>query len=155
MMKTSAIVLTVIFGISGLAGCANTNTLSGDVYTPGQAKTAQSISYGTITAVNEAKIQSDTNGIGGLGGGVIGGIAGSGVGGGKGANIMAAVGAVSGMIIGNKLEQQANLTKASQLTIRRDNGGEFVVVQKYDPRFTPGARVRIIGTGSSLNVTPY
>ncbi|MDF7676275.1 hypothetical protein PT286_05960 [Neisseriaceae bacterium ESL0693] len=155
MTKTSTIVLTVIFGLSGLAGCANTNTLRGDVYTPGQAKTAQSVSYGTIIAVNEAKIQSDSTGIGGLGGGVIGGIAGSGVGGGKGANIISAVGAVGGMILGNKLEQQANLTKASQLTIRRDNGEEFVVVQKYDPRLTTGARVRIVGTGSSLNVTPY
>ncbi|MDF7676279.1 hypothetical protein PT286_05980 [Neisseriaceae bacterium ESL0693] len=44
---------------------------------------------------------------------------------------------------------------ASQLTIRRDNGEEFVVVQKYDPRLTTGARVRIVGTGSSLNMTPY
>lgn len=155
MNKTTVLITSLILGLSSIAGCTNTNSLRGDVYTAGQAKTPQSVSYGTIISANPVKIQNEASGLGGLGGGVIGGIAGSGVGGGKGAAIMSAVGAVGGMVLGNKIEQAANMTNALELTIRRDNGQEFVVVQKFDPRFTAGARVRLVGSGSSLNVTPY
>lgn len=156
MTKTAVIMMSTILGLSTIAGCANTNTLRGDVYTADQAKTAQQLSYGTIIAANPAKIQNKDSGFGGLGGGAIGGIAGSAVGGGKGSNVMAALGAVGGMILGNKIEQAVNQTDALELTIRRDNGQEFVVVQKYDERLKPGTRVRIIGQdGGTLNVTPY
>ena len=41
---------------------------------------------------------------------------------------------------------------ASVLVIRKDNREEIVVVQKADPSFKAGRRVRIVG-GSSLNVS--
>ena len=41
---------------------------------------------------------------------------------------------------------------AAVLVIRKDNREEIVVVQKADPSFKAGRRVRIVG-GSSLNVS--
>lgn len=137
-----------------LAGCANSNTLGGDVYTPDQAKTVQAVSYGTIEAATPAKIQNKQTGIGSLGGGAIGGVAGSSIGHGHGSTVGAVVGAVGGMIVGNMIEQQAALKQALELTIRRDDGREFVVVQKYDERLKAGTRIKIVGSGSSVNVTP-
>ena len=40
-----------------LAGCANSDSYSGDVYSAEQAKTVQTVSYGTITATRAVRIQ--------------------------------------------------------------------------------------------------
>ena len=58
-----------------LAGCANSDNFSGDVYTAQQAKTVQTVSYGTITATRAVKIQDGEDSVlGTLAGGVLGGI---------------------------------------------------------------------------------
>ncbi|MGL5222213.1 MAG: hypothetical protein ACRC8I_04835, partial [Plesiomonas shigelloides] len=55
--------------VTALAGCANTSTLSGDVYSSSQARTAQSVQFGTIVSVRPVRIQAESSGIvGGLGG---------------------------------------------------------------------------------------
>ena len=38
-----------------LAGCTNTDTLSGDVYSANEAKQVQSVSYGTLVSVRPVK----------------------------------------------------------------------------------------------------
>lgn len=54
--------------VTALAGCANTSTLSGDVYSSSQARTAQSVQFGTIVSVRPVRIQAESSGIvGGLG----------------------------------------------------------------------------------------
>ena len=143
-MRRITLALSVLLSL-GLVGCANTDELSGSVYTADQAKEARSISYGTIVSTRPVKIQADNQGvIGSSGGGVIGGIAGSNVGGGSGQAIASAIGVVAGAVIGSKIEE-----KASQV---KDNGKEIVVVQKAESNLIPGARVRIVG-GSTLNVS--
>ncbi|WP_037586617.1 membrane protein [Stenoxybacter acetivorans] len=153
-MKLKTYSITAVILSLSVLGCANTNTLSGDVYTAEQAKTVRSVAFGTIVSANPVKIQNKETGLGGLSGGAIGGIAASGIGGGRGSAIASVVGGVVGLVVGNKIEQAIDATSALELTIRRDNGEEFVVVQKYDNRFTPGARVRIVGSGNNVNVTP-
>ena len=70
----------VALSILTLAGCANTSGYSGDVYRGSQAKTGQSVTYGTIVAVRPVQIQAESR-AGGLlgsgGGAVIGGLLGS------------------------------------------------------------------------------
>ncbi len=137
----------------GLAGCANQDIYSGSVYSGAQAKEARSISYGTIVSTRPVKIQADNQGvIGTVGGGVLGGIAGSGVGGGTGQAIATTVGAIAGAVIGSKVEEKASQVDSLELVIKKDDGKEIVVVQKYEANLVPGARVRIVG-GSSLNVS--
>ena len=135
-MKKVTVALALMMSI-GLTGCANTDIFSGDVYEAGQAKEARSISYGTIVSV---------------GGGALGGIAGSTIGGGTGQAIATAVGAIGGAIIGSKAEEKMSQVNGAELVIRKDNREEIVVVQKADPSFQAGRRVRIVG-GSSLNVS--
>ena len=140
-MKKVTVALALMMSI-GLTGCANTDIFSGDVYTADQAKEARSISYGTIVSVRPVKIQADNNGvIGSVGGGALGGIAGSTIGGGTGQ-----------AIAGSKIEEKMSQVNGAELVIRKDNREEIVVVQKADPSFKAGRRVRIVG-GSSLNVS--
>lgn len=153
-MKKVTVALALMMSI-GLTGCANTDIFSGDVYEAGQAKEARSISYGTIVSVRPVKIQADNPGvIGTVGGGALGGIAGSTIGGGTGQAIATAVGAIGGAIIGSKAEEKMSQVNGAELVIRKDNDNreEIVVVQKADPSFKAGRRVRIVG-GSSLNVS--
>lgn len=99
------------------------------------------------------KIQADNNGvIGSVGGGALGGIAGGTIGGGTGQAIATVVGAIGGAIVGSKIEEKMSQVNGAEIVIRKDNREEIVVVQKADPSFQAGRRVRIVG-GSSLNVS--
>ena len=151
-MKKVTVALALMMSV-GLTGCANTDVFSGDVYSADQAKEARSISYGTIVSVRPVKIQADNNGvIGSVGGGALGGIAGSAIGGGTGQAIAGVIGAIGGAIAGSKIEEKMSQVNGAELVIRKDNREEIVVVQKADPSFKAGRRVRIVG-GSSLNVS--
>lgn len=151
-MKKMTLALAILTSVT-LVGCANTDIYSGNVYEGSQAKEARSITYGTIVAVRSVKIQADNQGIiGTVGGGVLGGVAGSTIGGGSGQAIATAVGAIAGAVIGSKVEEKASQVDALELTIKKDDGQEIVVVQKQDPSLTVGRRVRIVG-GSTLNVS--
>ncbi|OOF70495.1 glycine zipper 2TM domain-containing protein [Rodentibacter caecimuris] len=152
-MKKMGVALAILISF-GLAGCANTDVFSGDVYTADQAKEARSVSYGTLLAVRPVKIQADNQGvIGTVGGGVLGGVAGNSIGGGSGKAIATAVGAIAGAVIGSTVEEKASQVNAAELTIRTDKGQEIVVVQKASNTFIAGKRVRLVGSGSSLNVS--
>lgn len=153
MMKKIPIALAILMSF-GIAGCANTDVLSGDVYSSSQAKEARSVTYGTLLSVRPVKIQADNSGvIGTVGGGVLGGVAGNAIGGGSGRAIATAVGAVAGAIIGNQVEEKASQVNGAELTIKTDNGQEIVVVQKASNSYIAGRRVRLVGSGSSLNVS--
>lgn len=152
-MKKLALIGAVVLAI---AGCANSNTYSGDVYTAGQAKAAQSVSYGTVVSTRPVTIQGDDSALGTISGAALGGVLGNAVGGGKGRNITTAVGAIAGGLIGDKVQHQADRTNAVQLEIKTDSGQIIAVVQKQDKNviFQPGQRVRMVGGGRNVNVTP-
>ncbi|WP_386696459.1 glycine zipper 2TM domain-containing protein [Lonepinella sp. MS14436] len=152
-MKKITLALAILT-VVGVTGCANTDIYSGDVYSGNQSKEARSISYGTIVSARSVKIQADNQGVlGTVGGGVLGGVAGSTIGGGRGQVLASAVGAVAGAVIGSKVEEKATQVDSLEITIKKDDGNEIVVVQKYDEKLTKaGTRVRIVG-GSSLNVS--
>lgn len=141
-----------------LAGCANTAPYSGNVYSGNQAKSAQTVTFGTITALRQVQIQADSR-AGGLlgsgGGAVIGGILGNQVGGGTGRQLATVAGAIGGAVVGTKAEEATNRITAWEMEIRQDNGRNVVVVQKADQNFQVGQRVRLIGSGSSVSVAPY
>lgn len=141
-----------------LAGCANTSPYSGNVYSGNQAKSAQTVSFGTITALRQVQIQADSR-AGGLlgsgGGAVIGGLLGNQVGGGSGRQLATVAGALGGAVAGTKAEESTNRVTAWEMEIRQDNGQNVVIVQKADQNFQVGQRVRLIGSGSSVSVAPY
>ena len=132
-----------------LAGCANTSGYSGDVYSGNQAKTSQSVTYGTIVAVRPVQIQAESR-AGGLlgsgGGAVIGGLLG---------NQATVAGALGGAVAGTAAEDATNRVNALEMEIRRDDGTDVVVVQRADRQFQAGQRVRLIGSGANVSVAPY
>ncbi|TDO06874.1 MULTISPECIES: glycine zipper 2TM domain-containing protein [Halomonas] len=141
-----------------LAGCANTAPYSGNVYSGNQAKSAQTVSFGTITALRQVQIQADSRAgglIGSGGGAVIGGLLGNQIGGGSGRDLATVAGAIGGAVAGTKVEEASNRIPAWEIEIRKDNGQSVVVVQKADQNFQVGQRVRLIGSGNNVSVAPY
>lgn len=139
-----------------LAGCSDPDLYSGSVYTADQAKQVQSVTYGTIVSVRPVKIQTSEHGniLGSLGGAVIGGLLGSTVGNGRGQDLATVGGALGGGMAGSKIEQKANRVDGLELEIKKDDGSAVVVVQKAEPSFQPGARVRLVKGQGKVNVSP-
>lgn len=150
--------LIVVMSALTLAGCANSDVYSDNVYTPSQAKQAQSVTYGTVISIRGVKIQANENTegmVGGLGGAVLGGILGSTVGGGIGQVLASATGAVAGGVVGKEIEDKVSQANAVELEVRKENGQHVIIVQKVsDTRFHVGQRVRLIGTDNNLSVAP-
>ncbi|ACT13412.1 glycine zipper 2TM domain-containing protein [Pectobacterium brasiliense] len=154
MMKRLLVV--TLAGIT-LAGCANTSTLSGDVYSASEAKQVQTVTYGTIVSTRPVQIQAgeDSNVIGALGGAVLGGFLGNTIGGGSGRSLATAAGAVAGGVAGQSATGALNRTQGVELEIRRDDGSTIMVVQKQgDTKFSAGQRVAMASNGRSITVSP-
>ncbi|AIJ10142.1 MULTISPECIES: glycine zipper 2TM domain-containing protein [Edwardsiella] len=154
MMKR---LIIVAIATATLAGCANTSTLSGDVYSANQAKQVQQVTYGTIVSMEPVQIQAgnEANVIGTIGGAVIGGLLGNTIGGGTGRSLATAAGAVAGGVAGNSIEGAVNRTNGVQLVIRLDSGKTIAVVQKNDKQaFRVNQRVMLLSNGSTVNVSP-
>ncbi|KHS73320.1 glycine zipper 2TM domain-containing protein [Pectobacterium brasiliense] len=154
MMKRLLVV--TLAGIT-LAGCANTSTLSGDVYSASEAKQVQTVTYGTIVSMRPVQIQAgeDSNVIGALGGAVLGGFLGNTIGGGSGRSLATAAGAVAGGVAGQSATGALNRTQGVELEIRRDDGSTIMVVQKQgDTKYSVGQRVAMASNGRTINVSP-
>ncbi|TCL02652.1 MULTISPECIES: glycine zipper 2TM domain-containing protein [Sodalis] len=154
MMKRLLVV--TLAGLT-LAGCANNNGLSGDVYSASEAKEVQSVTYGTLVGVRPVQIQGgeDSNIIGTIGGAVLGGLVGNTIGGGAGRGVATAAGAVVGGVAGQNVGSAMNRTQGVELTIREDDGRTIIVVQKQGPtRFSVGQRVAMAGNGRGVTVSP-
>lgn len=154
MMKRLLVV--TLAGIT-LAGCANTSTLSGDVYSASEAKQVQTVTYGTIVSTRPVQIQAgeDSNVIGALGGAVLGGFLGNTIGGGSGRSLATAAGAVAGGVAGQSATGALNRTQGVELEIRRDDGSTIMVVQKQgDTKYSVGQRVAMASNGRSITVSP-
>ena len=156
-MKLNTYAAVALAAALGLAGCANPDVYSGDVYGSRAAKQAQTVTYATVTSVRPVLIQAgdeNPNLIGTLGGGAVGGILGHQVGGGAGQALATAVGAIAGSMVGSRAEDKLSQVKAVELEVRTDNGENLIVVQKADRTWQPGQRVRLVGSGSNLSVAP-
>ncbi|AST79819.1 outer membrane lipoprotein SlyB [Citrobacter farmeri] len=150
------VLIVSLAGLS-LVGCANTDSLSGDVYTASEAKQVQNVTYGTIVNVRPVKIQAGDNDnvIGAIGGAVLGGFLGNTVGGGTGRSLATAAGAVAGGVAGQGVQGAMNKTQGVELEIRKDDGSTIMVVQKQgDTRFSAGQRVVLASNGRQVTVSP-
>ncbi|GED21725.1 hypothetical protein HHA01_07020 [Halomonas halmophila] len=143
-----------------LAGCANSNPYSGNVYSGDNAKTSQSVTIGNITALRPVQIQAESRAggiLGGGGGAIIGGLLGSQIGGGSGRQLATVAGAIGGAVAGSKIEESSNLIDAVEIEVRKNNGERVVVVQRAEQnqQFQVGQKVRLIGSGRNVSVAPY
>lgn len=125
-----------------LGGCAESR--SGKVYTRDQARSSQSVFYGTILRVEQVTIEGTQSGAGTLAGGALGGVLGSTVGGGSGKRIATVTGAIAGAAAGSAAEKGATTVKGVELEVELDDGQLLVVVQEMDDDYRVGDRVRVL-----------
>lgn len=148
--------VAVAIAVVTLTGCANNNTLSGDVFTASQAKQVQTVSYGTLISVRPVTIQGgdDNNVVGAIGGAVLGGFLGNAVGGGTGRSSSRSRRCCRRYCRARR-SGALNRTDGVQLEIRKDDGQTILVVQKQGPtQFSVGQRVMLANSGSTITVSP-
>lgn len=154
-MRTKRCITGVMLLLACLAlgACASQ---TGDSFTSGQARTAQTVTMGEIIQLDAAFINNDATGLGTLGGAVVGGVAGTTVGGGRGRTLSTLGGAVIGGLAGTGIERAVNSSDAIDITVRLDNGQVLSIVQALgdeERSFAVGDRVRVIrGAGGSARV---
>jgi len=140
-------VISALLGLSVaallvLSACAPST--SGKVYTRDQARTSQSVYYGTILRVEDVTIEGTQSGAGTLAGGALGGVAGSGVGSGTGKGLAVVGGAIVGALAGSAVEKSATTQAGVEIEVELDNGEILAVVQEKDDVYRVGDRVRIL-----------
>lgn len=151
-MKTELafVLATTIF----VSSCAQ-DSITGDVYSRGEAGRSQSVQTGRITLIRPVKIEGDSEG-GALLGAIAGGFLGSNIGGGRASNT---AGAVGGAVVGSAIASQAQKAITSrqgiEISVRLDQGDSVAIVQEVNPReqFFIGDRVRIINSGGRSRVS--
>ncbi len=135
-----------------LAGCVSSS--SGEVYSRGQARQAQTVQMGTVESVRPVQIEGTKSGLGAVGGGVAGGFAGSTIGGGSGSTLAAVGGALAGAAVGALAEEKLTHANGIEITVKLDSGSLLSVVQEDDVMFYVGDRVRVLtSSGGTTRVT--
>lgn len=137
-----------------LSSCAQ-ESMTGDTFSRGEARQAQSVNPGRITSIRNVTIQGDTT-AGTVIGGLAGGALGSNIGSGRTSNTAGAIGgALVGGAVGSHAQQRMGTRNGIEITVRLDAGGSVSVVQEVsaNERFNVGDRVRVMSNGSRTRVT--
>jgi len=142
MLSRTGLLATLLGGLLLLSGCMESR--SGNVYTRDQARTSQSVNYGTILRVELVTIEGSQSGAGTLAGGAMGGVLGSAVGSGSGRAIATVGGAILGGVAGAAAEKGLTTTQGVELEVELDNGELLVVVQENDAVYRVGDRIRVL-----------
>lgn len=147
----------IVVGAMLVSGCAPSQ--SGSTFSSDQARTAQTVEFGTITNLNNAVIDNKASGVGAVVGSVAGGVAGSTIGGGSGRVLAAVGGALVGAAAGHGVERAMDKSDALEITVRMDNTKRVIsVVQQLgaeEKAFRVGQRVRVLsGNDGSTRVRP-
>lgn len=153
-MYKSLSLLFLSAALLAAGGCVSSQT--GDTYSREEARTVQTVRYGTIESLRPVNIEGTKTPIGTGAGAVIGGIAGSGVGGGRGSAVAAVIGAVAGGMLGAAAEEGITRAEGVELIVREDDGNLRAYVQAVEPNqvFRIGQRVRILTVNGISRVAP-
>lgn len=146
MRTLTGLLMAVLASLLVLAGCA-VDSRSGNVYSRDQARTSQSVHYGTILRVEPVTIEGSSSAVGTLAGGAMGGALGSAVGSGSGRTIATVGGAIVGAVAGSAAEKGLTTAAGVEIEVQLDNGELLVVVQENDGAYGAGDRVRVLRDG--------
>ena len=145
--NTPAFLVIILVLSLALPACSTTGS---KVFNAGEAQQIQQVSFGTVLAVEEVRVEGDGAHTGAIIGGITGAAVGSLFGGGSGKVLSVLGGALAGGVLGHGIEGQVRSFDAYQLTIELENGSNIVVVQRKDEQFfTRGDRVRVIVSGQN------
>jgi outer membrane lipoprotein SlyB len=128
-------------------GCAS---FAPQDYGYSEARSIESVVYGTIESVRPVRLNEDHGGVGSAAGAVIGGLAGNELGHGAGRAVTTILGAIGGGLAGNAIERNATAQSGTEIVVRLDSGASIAVVQGASEQFETGQRVRVLtGRGGS------
>ena len=151
-MKHRILIVSGVVSLMTSLGACSPN-LSGDIYRPSSALTAQQVQYGTITNVRNVQIRrlqgNSDRVLGAIAGGAIGAKVGDTAG--DGNPYATGAGAILGALAGNSAAQTVNRSTAQEWTIRLDNGGTIAVMQN-DPYLSIGQHVRVLTDGGRTRI---
>jgi outer membrane lipoprotein SlyB len=135
--------IMALFAVTAFAatGCA---TFGPADYRYGEARTIQSVAYGTIQSVRPVRLHEDEAPVGTVAGGAIGGILGNSIGHGGGRAVATILGAIGGGLAGNAIEHNAAAQEGQEIVVRLDSGATIAVVEGGPQRFEVGQRVRVL-----------
>jgi outer membrane lipoprotein SlyB len=152
MSKNMVLAIAIIGTALMIGGCAT--SLKGDVYSRDEARTAQTVTMGTIQTLRPVQIEGTKTPIGAGAGAAVGGIAGSGVGDGRGRAVAAVIGAVAGGLLGAAAEEGLTRTQGVEITVKEDSGITRAYVQAMSEGeiFRVGDRVRIMTVNGTARV---
>src|SRR6266850_2517528 len=123
------------------SGCASVGP---QVYNASEARSVESVQYGTVVSVRPVEIKGDRAVVGTLAGAAVGGLLGSQIGHGNGSIAGAVLGAVGGGVAGNAIEQRTTTHKGEEITVRLDSGETIAIVQAGWQDFAAGQRVQVV-----------
>lgn len=136
--------LSAIMLIFGLAACAPQTNSTIDRNALGIQGTVE---RGTIIAMRPVTVSGTRSGLGPTAGAVGGGFLGSTIGGDwRARTVGGVVGALAGGVAGAAIEESATRGQAMEFIIRRDVGGERVVIQTNELGLQVGERVMVTET---------
>jgi outer membrane lipoprotein SlyB len=110
---------------------------------PAQPQRSYCASCGTITSIQEIKVEGHGTGIGAVGGAVVGGLVGNQFGGGSGRTAMTVLGAVGGGFGGNAVEKKVRSSTQYRVYVRTEDGRTRYFTYQQPPPFRNGDRVRV------------
>ena len=142
---TAAMLAASALAVAG--GCAS---FAPQDYGYSEARSVQSVAYGTIQSVRPVRLNEDHAPVGTIAGAAIGGLLGNSIGHGDGRGIATILGAVGGGVAGNAIEHNATAQSGTEIVVRLDSGASIAVVQGASEQFETGQRVRVLtGRGGS------
>jgi outer membrane lipoprotein SlyB len=155
-MKKTYLRGTLAAGLAAVTLMACTPPPSGNVVNAGQAQTASTVQFGTITGGRAVTVEGGNvpgEVVGTLAGGIVGGLLGNQVGGGTGKVLATGAGATAGAAAGNRIAQEVNTVQSTEWFVQLDSGRTISVIQR-EPVFSTGQRVQVVQNGSSTRLVP-
>jgi outer membrane lipoprotein SlyB len=140
-MKRMIIAALLAPAVALTAACAS---LSPQDYNASEARSVETVQYGSVVSVRPVRINGDHAPVGTIAGAAVGGLLGSTVGHGSGSAAAAVLGAVGGGLAGNAIERNATTQNGEEIVVRLDNGQTIAVVQGGWQDFAAGQRVQVV-----------
>src|SRR5258706_9867552 len=142
--------IAAMLAASALAVAGGCASIAPQDYGYSEARSVQSVAYGTIESVRPVRLNEDHGGVGTAAGAVIGGLAGNELGHGSGRAVTTILGAIGGGLAGKALERNTTAPSSTGNVVRLRRAGNNALGQSATGQIAAGQRVRVLtGRGGS------
>ena len=133
----------IVGAVLTLSGCATSPT-SANTVRRSETGVVHRFERGEVIYVRDVTIEGESEGLGGLAGGVMGLAVGNLMGGGRGRDLSRVTGTIAGAAAGTAIERAVTTVAGVEVSILLESGEVVVVIQAADEVFEKGDSVRVI-----------